>query len=164
MLVQESPQTTGSLLAIDPGGSGKGETGIVLLEYSSTEPARMVDSWAVPGGLEGFSEWVDREKYLREADIVVCESFVNWGVPGADLTPILIEGVVRFVRRDTVLQGASGKNTAVPDSALENLGLLQVGRGDHHRDRTEAARHGIWFLKMNRHTPTVKVGWPPTQS
>lgn len=163
MPVPENPQITGSLLAIDPGGSGKGETGVVWLALHDDVPPHVFGSWAIPNGLEGFREWATSSEGhfpLHTADVVVCETFVNRNIPGADLTPLLIEGAVRFVRADTVLQPASGKNTAVPDSALENLGLLDVGRGDHHQDRREAARHAVWFLKKNKHLPTVKAGWP----
>ena len=144
------------LLAIDPGGKGAGETGIVLLEYSAAHPATLVYSWAQPGGLDGWLVWYDELRVV--ADVVVCEHFVNRNVPGADLTPCFIEGSVRTLYRDAVLQGASGKNTAVSDDVLKRLGLWFTG--DHHHDRNEAARHGIWYLKKHGHIPTLKAGWP----
>lgn len=154
---------TGSVLAIDPGGSGKGETGIVWLVLHYDEPPHVFGSWAIPNGLEGFREWatcsVGNYPFLH-AEHVVCETFVNRNIAGTDLTPLLIEGAVRYMRPDTILQPAAGKNTAVPDSALENLGMLDIGQGDHHLDRREAARHAVWYLKRMRHMPTIRAGWP----
>ena len=166
MQTTENPPITGSVLAIDPGGSGKGETGIVWLALRGDVPPHIFDSWAVPNGLEGFREWATSSVGhfpLHTADFVVCETFVNRNILGADLTLLLIEGAVRFVRADTVLQPAAGKNTAVPDKALANLGMLNIGKSDHHRDRREAARHAVWYLKKRGHMPTIRAGWPPQQ-
>lgn len=163
MRTTESQPITGNMLVIDPGGAGKGETGIVYLwlGMDGELPPEVIDSWAVPGGLEGFREWEEHHYYLHAgAGTVVCEAFVNRNIPGADLTPVLIEGAVRYIRPDTVLQPAAGKNTAVPDEVLKRLGLYDLGTGDHHQDRREAARHAVWFLKKNKHLPTLKKGWP----
>ena len=165
MQTTENQPITGSVLAIDPGGSGKGETGVVWLALHDEAPPHVFGSWAVPNGLEGFREWARSSMGyfpLHNADYVVCETFVNRNIPGADLTPILIEGAVRYVRPDTILQPAAGKNTAVPDKVLDRLGLLDIGKGDHHRDRREAARHAIWYLKKVQHMPTLLHGWPRT--
>lgn len=145
-----------TLLTLDPGGKGTGETGIVLLEFSDTQPATLIESWAVPNALTGFLAWYDTLHV--EADIVVCEHFVNRNIRGADLTPCFIEGAVCAVYRGTILQGASGKNTAVSDTVLKRLGFWF--KGDHHHDRNEAARHAIWYLKKQKHIPTLKAGWP----
>lgn len=172
MQTTENQPITGNLLVIDPGGSGKGHTGIVLMMYTDKHPAMLVDSWAVPGGLEGFLEWLrDPEGgYSIQSDHfsnpngvrVVCETFVNRNIPGADLTPVLVEGAVRTVFDDVILQPAAGKNTAVPDEVLKRLGLYDIGTGDHHQDRREAARHAIWYLKKLQHMPTLLHGWPRT--
>ena len=164
MQTTENQPITGSLLVIDPGGSGKGETGVVYLGLGvdGELPPEVLESWAVPGGLEGFREWADHYYVLVGAKTVVCETFVNRNIPGADLTPVLIEGAIRYIRPDTILQPAAGKNTAVPDEVLKRLGLYDIGTGDHHQDRREAARHAIWFLKKNKHLPTLKKGWPRT--
>lgn len=164
MQTTENQPITGSVLAIDPGGSGNGETGVVWLALHDDAPPHVFGSWAVPNGLEGFREWatssVGHFPLHTGADTVVCETFVNRNIPGADLTPVLIEGAVRYLRPDTVLQPAAGKNTAVPDEVLKRLGLYDLGTGDHHQDRREAARHAVWFLKKNKHLPTLKKGWP----
>lgn len=172
MQTTEHLPTIGTLLGIDPGGTGKGHTGIVLVRYTDKHPAMLMESWAVPGGLEGFLEWLrDPEGgYSIESDHfsnpdgvrVICETFVNRNIPGADLTPVLIEGAVRTVFDGVILSPASGKNTAVPDEVLKRLGLYDIGKGDHHADRREAARHVVRYLKNVQHMPTLLNGWPRT--
>lgn len=141
----------GDYLGIDPGGVG-GHTGVVLLDDSLT----LKDSWAVPGELEGFLEWYDRTGVHLYTGTVICEHFVNRNIKGADLTPCFIEGAVRALWRNAVLQPASGKNTAVPDDVLRRLGLYDFP-GDHHHDRREAARHVVWYLKARYHKPTLEA-------
>lgn len=153
-----------TLLSIDPGGKGTGHTGIVRLLYSETEAPLLIESWAVPDGLDGWLAWhgehVD-DHWTEEPYEVVCEHFVNRNVPGADLTPCFIEGSVRTLYRHAALQPAAGKNTAVPDTAMAALGFSKKEfKGDHHGDRWEALRHAIWFLKQKRHIPTLRAGWP----
>ena len=149
------------LLSFDPGGKG-GHSGVVLLDVPEDQPATFVMSWAVPDGVEGmcrflatFDEWVD----------VVCEHFQNRGIRGADLTPCFVEGVIRgWAFRggyDVALQNAGGKNTAVPDDAMERAGFLKADfRGDHHADRWEALRHALWYLKRTDHRPTLEKMFP----
>ena len=152
-----------NLLAIDPGGNG-GHTGIVLIEFGVKTPATLVESWAIPGDARPFYEWATlRPERLLNIDVLVCEKFVNRNVPGADLTPLRVEGALEAVwHKGVVWQPASGKNTAVPDKALKNLGLFFEGSGDHHHDRREASRHAVVYLKKKRHMPTLKAGWPPS--
>lgn len=147
------------LLAIDPGGQD-GHTGVCLFEYDDETPITLLASWAVPNGVEGFKELYRDELHKARPDVVVCEKFVNRNIPGADLSALLVEGVVRYLYPQTNFQQAAGKNSAVSDEALRNLGLYDIGRGDHHRDRTEAARHAVWLLLKLRHLPTIKSGWP----
>lgn len=60
-----------------------------------------------------------------------------------------------------ILQQAAGKNSAVPDAALERLGFTKdLFPGDHHQDRWEALRHGVRFLKNDSHIPTIEVAFP----
>ena len=145
------------LLSIDPGGKG-GDTGIVLLEYNVKTLPKMVESWAVGDGLDGFRKWLEVYWLVAFADVHIVETFVHFKNIQIETTPILIEGAVRFKWPDTILSPASGKNTAVPDDVLKRLGLYIAG--DHHRDRLEAVRHAIRYLKNQRHIPTLKAGWP----
>lgn len=152
------------LISIDPSGVG-GHTGVVLIGYGDDTPAYLIDSWAVEGDFEGFLDWWEEHRDETDmADYIICEHFVNWGKPGADLMPLAIEGAVRALcrvdRQDKPsLSPASGKDTAVPDAALKRMGMWLPG--DHHHDRREAARHGLWFLKRMRHRPTLEKMYPP---
>lgn len=148
------------ILGIDPGGTG-GHTGAILLHYLHSDPPSLIDSWAIPGDMDSFREWWNCDASSYVVDVVVCEKFVNRNIAGADLTPLLFEGAVRFLVPDVVLQPASGKNTAVPDTAMNNLGFSKKEfAGDHHADRWESLRHSIWYLKKNLHRPTLEKGWP----
>lgn len=152
------PSTKKTVLGIDPGGKG-GDTGVVFISYSDTQPATLVDSVAVHDGFDGFCEWwSDFTRRNEIPDTVVVETFVNYGRPGADLSPLLIEGVVRYFYPEAVLSPASGKNKSVPDAVLKRLGVYMPG--DHHRDRTEAARHVVRWLRNQNHIPTLRAGWP----
>lgn len=168
-----------TILSIDPGGSKKGETGIAFGYYEDDKPYELTDSWAVPNNIDGFREWfynTEHAYYTNQraiqlldrngnydgyspVDIVVCEKWVDRGIRGADRSPMLVEGAVRFLWPDAVMQGASGKNTAVSDLALKNLGVYTAG--GHHRDILEATRHAVWYVKNQRHMPTLLKGWPP---
>ena len=145
-----------TILSIDPGGLGTGETGIALGVFTPTEPYHLLDTWAVPDNITGFRAWY-YERW-HDADVVVCEQWVDRNIRGADRSPLLIEGAVRFLWPEVVLQPASGKNTAVSDQALKNLGVYTVG--GHHHDIREATRHAVLYLKHQHHMPTLKAGWP----
>ena len=149
------------LLSIDPGGKG-GDTGIVLLRYRDDEAPALVNSWAVGDGLNGFRDWYLNVWYgLGIADTVIVEQFVHFKAVQIETTPVLIEGAVRFIWPNAVLSPASGKDTAVPDWAMDNLGFSRADfGGDHHADRYQACRHAIRWLKNQGHKPTLEVGWP----
>lgn len=142
------------VLAIDPGSSNAqiSHTGIVLLDGTT-----LLDSYAVSGGVDGFRNWyrnVDPDigsshsSWQDSLDAVVCEKFVDRQVMGADRSPLLIEGVVRFLWPDVVLQPASGYKTQMPDEIMAKLGFNSKSfGGDHHQDRWAALRHGLLYLK-----------------
>ena len=148
------------VLAIDPGSSQAqvSHTGIVLLSGTT-----LLDSWAVDRGVTGFSAWARHQVSLRggppygvrnsqdkweDVDAVVCEKFVDRQVMGADRSPLLVEGVVRFLWPDVVLQPASGYKSQMPDEVMEKLGFSSKSfGGDHHKDRWSALRHGLLYMK-----------------
>ena len=148
---------TDYILSIDPGGKG-GDTGIVLLGYTSEFRPSCIESWAVPNGLGGFTDWYYTDWLPRHDAFngtVVVEQFVHFKAVQIETTPILIEGAVRFIWPNAVLSPASGKNTAVPDEVMKRLGLYIAG--DHHRDRNEACRHALRWLKNQKHIPTLRA-------
>ena len=147
-----------TVLAIDPASERSiSDTGWAFGKFSKNTPLKITKSGVVRGGFDGFAHDTEIIDRITEADIVVCEKFVVWE-PRADSTPRLIEGVVRFLRSDVVLQPASGKNSLVPDSFLKSKGLWGTkGSGaGHHRDRVEAIRHLYVFLVKQKHIPTLK--------
>lgn len=150
------------LLAIDPGGQGKGTTGIVRVEFYDDLPVSLIGSWAVPNGVDGFIDWFYQNEPETLSDVLVCEKFVDRQIRGADRMPLVIEGAVKALWHSRGVpifwQPASGKNTAVPDTSLKKLGLYNFP-SDHHHDQREAARHAVWYLKSQRHIPTLRAGW-----
>lgn len=156
------------LLAIDPGAKG-GHTGIVLLSVPEDRSAELAESWAIPGGVGPMLDWLDRgciRDILADTDVVVIEHFVNRNIKGADIGPAYVEGAIQgyaaaLLSAEIVLQGASGKNTAVPDHAMERAGFSKKDfQGDHHGDRFEALRHALWYLKRTDHRPTLLAMFP----
>ena len=142
-----------SLVAIDPGGD-RGHTGVVRIEYTPDTLPRLVSSCVLLSGWEGIADWVP-----EVADTIVIERFVDRHVPGADTSVLLTEGALLGAYRrlgvPVVRQPASGKNTAVPNAVLKQLGMWITG--DHHHDRTEAARHALLWLRKQRHVPTLEA-------
>lgn len=97
------------VLAIDPGKS----SGIALLSYSDTQPAKLVAAWQFSGGIQGLLDWTEINWssrlfgffYLGNSEIpieditVVAEKFVP--IPGRGFTqgldstlPLVGEGVL----------------------------------------------------------------------
>jgi hypothetical protein len=151
------------IIAIDPGGT---TTGIVWLR-ADEEPARLMGSWALRGSLKHFRDWwYGTGLFVEDEFVVVLEEFVNRGVPGVDLSPLHLQGGIEMLLIDVPgmdweLQPASGKNTAVTDDAMKRAGFdKKMFQGDHHQDRWEALRHGLWYLKRHKHLPTLNAMYP----
>ena len=147
------------ILGLDPSAEKSiSDTGYAWGQFSKDKPLEILDAGVIHGGFEGFVKQVhlcgEFQSHLLSADIVVCEKFVTWE-PRADSTPRLLEGVVRFLRPDAVMQPASGKNSLVPDSFLKAQGLWK-SKGSHHNDDRESVRHLYFFLAKNKHIPTLK--------
>ena len=151
---------TEHILSIDPGGKG-GDTGIVLLCYTSEFRPSCIESWAVPNGLGGFTDWYYTDWLPRHDAFngtVVVEQFVHFKSVQIETTPILIEGAVRFIWPNAVLSPASGKDTQMPDAVMGNLGFCKATfKGDHHGDRWSALKHALRWLKNQKHIPTLRA-------
>lgn len=147
------------IISMDPAAENSvSDTGYCLAHYTDEAPLTIIDSGTLPGGFQGFCDVVHGNgtvsAWLRfKADVVVCEKFVPYNKL-ADSTPLLIEGVIRYLRPKTILQPASGKNSLVPDSFLKDMGLW-VSEG-HHKDEREAIRHAYYYLAKTEHIPTLK--------
>ena len=150
-----------TILSLDPSAERAiSDTGYCYGEFDDNKPFRLLDSGVVHGGFNGFvrsaKSFGELDPYIFNADIVVCEQFISWE-PRADSTPRLIEGVVRYLRPDAVLQPSSGYKMAVSDDVLKRLGLWTTE--GHHADSRSATRHLIMYLKNNLHRPTLEAGW-----
>lgn len=144
-----------TMLSIDPPAERAIScTGWSYGEFSDTQPFALLGSGVVAGGFAGFCADATLPKLLRAADVVVIEHYVVYNKNG-DPTPLLAEGVARFLRPDAVLQRSSGKNTLVPDDAMKALGLWST-KG-HHHDEREAIRHALVYLVKSRHLPTLRL-------
>lgn len=155
-----------TILGIDPAAeTSVSDTGWAYGRYTDTTPFELLDYGIVPGGFEGFCRELKIRlarshqrtplyEYGWNADVIVCEKFVKWN-PAADVTPLLVEGVVRYEWPNVVLQPASGKNTLIPDNFLKTQGHWLPG--GHHNDSREALRHIYVYLATHDHRPTLEL-------
>lgn len=157
------------ILSIDPGGIG-GHTGIALGEYTDTEPYRLVYHEHVPDDLVGFVQWLKDHVVAGEppmvqfnghwypAGEVLMEDFEDFGIRGADWTPLKLIGAAAYVFGDALTMRRPIDRKIVSDDTMKLLGAYVPG--GHHRDATEASRHAVAYLLKNRHLPTIEKGWP----
>lgn len=143
-----------TMLSLDPGGT----TGVAIIEYGHEE-FNLIKIWQIPNGLQGFLDfhWDELEDW--EFDHIVCESFdLREGVHGADLTPTYIIGALEALYPravvPTIYQKPSQK-ALCGDDRLRKLGLHTPGK-PHAND---AVRHGIIYLRNNKHATILKEGW-----
>lgn len=143
-----------TMLSLDPGGT----TGAAVIQYDDYE-YNLIRLWQIPNGLQGFLDfhWDELEDW-NFSDII-CESFdLREGVYGADLSPVYIIGALEalYPRALTkiVYQKPSQKSLC-DDNRLKKLGLHTPGR-PHAND---AVRHGIIYLRNNKHPVVLKEGW-----
>ena len=141
------------LLCLDPGGT----TGVAVFEYSDNTEATLEYYDQVPGSLKGFIEWYEIYSSKLNWDVVVCEDFtLRINVKFPDLSPVYIIGALEALEWPKVpdYQQPTQKPLC-DDDRLKKLGLHKPGKG-HAND---AIRHGIIYLRRNRHMPTLKKGW-----
>jgi hypothetical protein len=149
------------VLSIDPGGVG-GHTGVAYGKYGPRTPYTLVDYAHVPEGVVGFREYFPHTDSvgLTATHMILVEDFEDFGVRGADRSPLKIIGACEY------LWGGSEEfhlvrpidRKFVSDDVMKALGAYVPG--GHHRDVTEAARHAVAWLVKNNHQPTIKIGWP----
>lgn len=143
------------LLAIDPAAERPvSNTGWALGEFSEEEPFALIESGVVEGGFLGFTQSKNLHKFIRAAEVLVCEKYITYNKAG-DPTPMLIEGAVRYLRPGVVLQPSSilGKNGLVPDSLVKAYGVYRAA--GHHKDELSAIKHALHFVIASRHKPTL---------
>lgn len=145
-----------TLLAIDPATErAVSDTGWACATFDATQPFTLVDSGVTHGGFEGFCANFDFDR-LRETDIVVCEKYIPYNNFG-DPKPLLIEGVVRYLRPTVVLQPSSilSKNGLVGPNTLKALGLYSTT--GHHNDINSAVAHALCYVITLPHKPTLEM-------
>lgn len=154
-----------TILAIDPAAeTPTSDTGWALALFSETEPFELLNSGVIHGGFEGFcrihNELLEIRLLMSEVgldpDRVVVENYIPYNSLG-DSSPRLIEGVVRFLRPDAVLQPSSvlSEKGLVPDSLLKAMGLWSTL--GHHNDEVSAIKHALHYVLASRHKPTLKA-------
>ena len=147
-----------SVLAFDPAAETVvSDTGWALLEYDDDTAPRLVDSGVISGGYQGFSDWMDDSRMAFHNGTVVCEQFRLYRA-AADPSPLLIEGVIRYMWPKTVLQRANEKEIA-SKTRLKKLGVWSSE--GHHADAGSAVQHAYAYLLRQRHEPTIRLFSPP---
>lgn len=138
------------ILSVDPGE----RTGIALLEVLDDEPPRLIFHDEVYGGVEGFIHWWDTRP---DYDVLIAEDYVpRPGTPQTNSTAP--QRVLGFLSPwHPVVQNPAGRLKAVSNEVLKRLGLYLPG--EPLRNAREAVRHGVIYLKRQRHLPTIRAGW-----
>ena len=166
------------IFSVDPGKA----TGVAFARITEKEAAEVVYAGIIPGGLDGFIEWLeltDDAYYVARTDCamyhpdeykrmdyqvnIVAEVFqsrMNRFVP--DLEPVRIEGVLidRFGKQVN-WQKAQDK-AMVGDEFLKNHGLWITGSMVDHedgRDANDALLHLFAYLMRRKHKPTLDYYW-----
>ena len=141
-------------LCLDPGGT----TGVAMLAYDELT-YKVIRTWQIKNGLQGFLDfhWDELEDMVFQQ--IICESFdLREGVYGVDLSPVYVIGALEALYPkalvEIIYQKPSQKSLC-GDDRLRKLGLHEPGR-PHAND---AVRHGIIYLRNNRHATVLKEGW-----
>jgi hypothetical protein len=144
------------LFGFDPGAV----TGVVKGEYGRTEPWKIVEVWAVPGGAKGFEAWW-RKHGPRTGNKVVREKFtLNSGNPfTADLTPKEVEAVMDSLWDGELYEQARSDKHDFYDALLAAHGLWYTGSQvdwTDGRDVNDAIIHSLEWMRRMRHLPTIR--------
>lgn len=141
-----------AILSLDPGGT----TGVALFEVTEDE-VELIWVKQIQGSLRGFLDFHWDVLEGMNLDMIVCESFtLREGIFGADLSPVYIMGALEALYPTTKLVYQEPKLKPLCDNdRLKKMGLYTPGK-PHGMD---AVRHGIIYLRNNRHMPTLLWGW-----
>jgi hypothetical protein len=140
------------ILGIDPGQ----RTGVAVIEVTDDTAPVLVSYEEVYGGVNGFTIWWETHPPY---DVLVAERYIpRGGTPQKNAGAPL--GVLGFLDQfNPVLQTPAGRAVSVSDAVLKRLGLYLPG--ERLRNVREAVRHVVWYLKNQRHRPTLVKGWTP---
>lgn len=162
------------LLSIDPGVY----SGVALGTFSEDSPYRLLETWQVPNGAEGFKESLILRKPV--ADIVVSEKFVIRNMAGFSHTadsvePLRVEGVLVAAYTNVhwqtpdyqiLVKGSTPAETKrLSDNLLRKHGLYQPPstiEGRRKNDANSAIKHALSYLRSIQHRPTIEKYWSVT--
>ena len=141
-----------AILSLDPGGT----TGVALFEVTE-EDAELIWVKQIEGGLQGFLNFHWDVLEDMKIDRIIAESFtLREGVYGADLSPVYIIGALEALYPTTEIVYQEPKlKPLVDNERLKKMGLYLPSK-PHGMD---AVRHGIIYLRNNKHKPTLEAGW-----
>ena len=141
-----------AILSLDPGGT----TGVALFEVTE-EDAELIWVKQIEGGLQGFLNFHWEVLEDMKIDRIIAESFtLREGIYGADLSPVYIIGALEALYPTTEIVYQEPKlKPLVDNERLKKMGLHLPSK-PHGMD---AVRHGIIYLRNNKHKPTLEAGW-----
>lgn len=145
------------IFAVDPGAS---RSGVCILELTENNCA-LETYREVHGGVEGFIDYLDLYGGGIQADVIVVEGYEIRRGQAGDPHGLEVIGAIKYWARHrapVVTQTPAGRKKAVSDDALQRLGLYLPG--EPWRNAREAIRHAVWYAKKQKHTPTLRIGWP----
>lgn len=141
------------IIAIDPASNRieTSTTGIVLLDN-----ARLIGSWAVPYGVNGFRQWFDDVGSTLEPDVVVVEEYrARDNDKSKDNSVLETITYIQLCYPEAVLQFNAGYKSDIPDELLKVLGLWEFEK-THHQDIRASARLGLFYALRNDIEEVVK--------
>jgi len=137
------------ILGLDPGVT----TGWALVQYDEDSAPVLLECGQIPDGHDGF---IRHWKFLPNFDFVVCESFtLREGVRGVNIEPAYVIGALEVLEPSEIIYQTPAMKTLCDNDALKRMGAYVRGQ-QHARD---AIRHAMVYLKINRHLPTLRLGW-----
>jgi hypothetical protein len=141
-----------AILSLDPGGT----TGVALFEVTE-EDAELIWVKQIERGLQGFLNFHWDVLEDMKIDRIIAESFtLREGIYGADLSPVYIIGALEALYPTTEIVYQEPKlKPLVDNERLKKMGLYLPSK-PHGMD---AVRHGIIYLRNNKHKPTLEAGW-----
>ncbi len=144
-------------VAVDPGVK---RTGVATFLYDDTT-VELGPHEEVYGGLSGMLEWLDLKVPTFVSHFVVEDYQVHR--TAGDPNGLRIIGAIEMwaylhARKPVILQPAAGRKQAVSNDALKRLGWYFPG--EPQRNLLEAVRHGVWWLKNQKHPAILNGGWP----
>ena len=137
------------ILGLDPGVT----TGWAIIEYHEDSPPVLLDCGQVTEGHYGFIQYWN---FFPDFDKVVCESFtLREGIRGVNIEPAYVIGALEALKPAEIHYQSPALKSLCDNDALKRMGAYVKGK-QHARD---AIRHAMVYLKVNRHLPTLRLGW-----